>query len=81
MKKIAVQKNLTPVKNYLENQGYHVQEFDGNASQVVNDNVDAIVITGQDQNIMGDETTSTKVPIIEARGMKPQEIEEILKNR
>lgn len=81
MKKIAVQKNLTPVKNYLENQGYQVQEFEGNASQVAKDNMDAIVITGQDQNILGNETISTKVPIIEARGMKPQEIEQILKNR
>ena len=38
-------------------------------------NVDAIVVTGMDQNVMGIQTTSTKVPIIDASGMVPEEVE------
>lgn len=81
MKNIAIQRDLAPIKDYLTNKGYNVQEFEGNASQVMNNNVDAIVVTGQDQNVMGMETTSTKVPIIDARGMKPQQVEQMLNNR
>lgn len=81
MKNIAVQRDLAPIKDYLTDKGYNVQEFEENASQVMNHNVDAIVVTGQDQNMMGIETTSTKVPIIDARGMNPQQVERMLNNR
>ncbi len=46
----------------------------------MNNNVDAIIITGQDQNIMGIETTSTRVPIIDAKDMNPQQVEQMLNN-
>ncbi|NLK98280.1 YkuS family protein [Defluviitalea saccharophila] len=77
MKNIGVQKGLSPIKDYLSSKGYNVQEFDTSAENAVQNlgNVDAIVVTGMDQNVMGIQTTSTKVPIIDASGMVPEEVE------
>lgn len=77
MKSIGIQKGLSPIKDYLSSKGYNVQEFDNNAENAVKTlgNVDAIVVTGMEQNVMGMETTSTKVPIIDAKGMVPEEVE------
>jgi hypothetical protein len=54
MKNIAVQKNLTPIKDYLSNKGYSVQEFEGSLENACKQfgNVDAIVVTGQEQNVL-----------------------------
>lgn len=35
---------------------------------------DAIVLTGMDDNLMGDQTTSTKAPVISASGLTPDEV-------
>lgn len=77
MKTIGIQKGLSPIKDYLSSKGYNVQEFDTSLENAVNNlnNVDAIVITGMTENVTGDETTSTKAPIIDARGMIPEEVE------
>lgn len=77
MKNIGIQKGLSPIKDYLSNKGYNVQEFDNSTENAVKNlgNVDAIVVTGMDQNVMGIETTYTKVPIIDANGMVPEEVE------
>lgn len=77
MKHIAIQKDLTPVKEYLEEKGYDVREFEGNAENALNEygEVDAIVVTGLDNNVMGMEDTSCRTSIICADGKEPQEIE------
>lgn len=77
MQKIAVQKGLTPVRDYLADQGYEVETIDFDAfTQAQNENYDAIVLTGMNKNFLGMEDTATGAPVIDATGMTPEEIHE-----
>ncbi|WP_291633325.1 YkuS family protein [Clostridium sp.] len=76
MKKIAVQKGLKEVKDYLCEEGYTVKEFDNrkkNAGNFLN-RYDAVIVTGENQNIMGVEDTISKTSIINATGMTSEEV-------
>ncbi|MBU3159559.1 YkuS family protein [Clostridium frigoris] len=78
MKKIAVQEGLNPIKEYLSNEGYAVKEFDNskkNAGHFL-DRYDAVVVTGENQDIMGEAKTITTTPIINATGMTGEEVRE-----
>jgi galactitol-specific phosphotransferase system IIB component len=76
LKKVAVQKGLASVKNYLDTQGYHVEEFDTTQTKEKNfmQKFDAVVVTGMDNNVMGIATTSTTAPIIQANGLSPEDV-------
>ncbi|HEY8892961.1 MAG TPA: YkuS family protein [Clostridium sp.] len=76
MKKIAVQKGLNPVIDYLSNEGYTVKEFDNrkkNAGNFLN-RYDAVIVTGENQDIMGVEEIISTTPIINATGMTLEEV-------
>ncbi|MFT5875321.1 MAG: galactitol-specific phosphotransferase system IIB component [Clostridium sp.] len=76
MKKIAVQKGLKEVADYLSEEGYTVKEFENrkkNAGNFLN-RYDAVIVTGENQNIMGVEDTISKTSIIDATGMTGEEI-------
>ena len=76
MKKIAVQKGLNPIKDYLSDEGYTVKEFDNrkkNAGHFL-DRYDAVIVTGENQNIMGVDETISSTPIIDATGMTGEEV-------
>jgi hypothetical protein len=78
MKKVAVQNGLSTISDYLCKEGYTVKEFDNrkkNAGNFLN-KYDAIVVTGENQNIMGIENTISSTPIIDATGMTAQEVME-----
>lgn len=82
MKKVAVQKGLNPVKDYLSEEGYTVKEFDNrkkNAGNFLN-KYDAVVVTGENQNIMGTQGTISKAPIINATGMTVEEVKKRVEN-
>lgn len=82
MKKIAVQKGLNPIKDYLSEEGYTVKEFDNrkkNAGNFLN-RYDAVVVTGENQNIMGTQDTISKAPIINATGMTVEEVKKRIEN-
>jgi galactitol-specific phosphotransferase system IIB component len=76
MKKVAIEKGLSNVKNYLSNEGYNVKEFDNRKKGAKNflNKFDAVVTTGEDKNIMGFEDTITNTTIINANGMTPENI-------
>lgn len=76
MKKVAVQKGLSPVKSYLENSGYSVKEFDNRKKTADNylNKFDAVVVTGESENIMGIEDATTNASIINADGMTPEDV-------
>lgn len=70
MPKVAVEHSLKDVSKMLRDNGYDVVDL-GNWQQMV----DAVVITGVDENIMGMQTKSqTGAPVINARGMTTMEI-------
>ncbi|RWR08458.1 YkuS family protein [Siminovitchia fortis] len=69
--RIGVEENLSNVSQALMEKGYQVIPL-SNASDL--NNVDCCVVTGMDSNIMGIETTSTQVPVIEASGLSAEEV-------
>ena len=83
MKKVAVQKGLSEVKDYLKDEGYTVKEFDNskkNAGHFL-DRYDAVIVTGENQNIMGVQETISSTPIIDATGMTGEEIKKQIESR
>ncbi|RST73119.1 hypothetical protein D4T97_014685 [Siminovitchia acidinfaciens] len=69
--RIGVEESLSNVSQALEEKGYQVVTL-SNASDV--NNVDCCVVTGMDSNIMGMQTTTTQVPVIDANGLSADEI-------
>ncbi|GAA4710034.1 YkuS family protein [Brevibacillus fulvus] len=70
MPRVAIEGSLSQVRKMLRDNGYDVVEL-GNWQQMV----DAVVITGQDQNVLSDQSkTKTGAPVINADGMTAQEI-------
>jgi len=79
-KRIAVESQLSNIKEYLKQKGYEVVELKETLSEKNNLNAyDAIVITGQSRNMLGIDDISTKVPVIDATGMTPFDVEESIK--
>lgn len=70
MPKVAVEKTLSHVSTMLRRNGFDVVEL-GNWQQMV----DAVVITGMDENLIGDQSKSIAgAPVINAEGMTLDEI-------
>ncbi|UFJ42949.1 YkuS family protein [Brevibacillus humidisoli] len=70
MPRVAVEHSLSDISSMLRQNGYDVVEL-GNWQQMV----DAVVITGQDVNVLGDQSKSiTGAPVINASGMSAQEV-------
>jgi galactitol-specific phosphotransferase system IIB component len=79
-KRVAVESQLSNIKEYLKQKGYEVVELKETLSEKNNLNAyDAIVITGQSRNMLGIDDISTKVPVIDATGMSPFDVEESIK--
>ncbi|MDF2881595.1 MAG: hypothetical protein K0R54_2152 [Clostridiaceae bacterium] len=76
MKKIGVEKGISMIADYLSSQGYSVETlgetFENNASKY--GNLDAIVTADYNTDMMGFSDTSTKIPVINASGLTPEEV-------
>lgn len=79
---VAVEENLTPVREYLSDKGFMVESigYDQDSSSVLN-RFDAFVITGQNNNFMGINDIDTKAIIINASGLTPEQVYNELKSR
>lgn len=73
-KVVAVEANLTPVKEFLTSKGYQV--VDVKAAQ--QNQVAAVVLSGGNQNLMGMQDVMVNAPVIDARGKTPEEVWSIL---
>jgi len=69
-KQIAVEQGLDNVSQALRSAGYQVVKLEQGQLQ----NVQCVVVSGGDDNMMGIQTTMTKAPVINAQGLSPQEI-------
>lgn len=80
MKKVGIEKGLKDIASFLTNQGYSVQElsesFENNTSKY--DGLDAIITADYNTDMMGYSDTQTKVPVINASGLTPQEIKNMI---
>lgn len=80
MKKVGVEKGLSMIADYLSNQGYSVQILDENLqNNVANaDNLDVIVAADYNTDMMGFSDTATKVPVVNASGLTPEEVKNMI---
>jgi galactitol-specific phosphotransferase system IIB component len=80
MKNIGIQKELSTVRDYLKNNGYNVYEVDTTniTSDTTLKSFDAVVVSGANDNLMGIDDTSTKMPVINADGLTPTDIKDQL---
>ncbi len=81
-RKIAIEPNLSPIRDYLTDRGFQVEDIRyGAESRRFNpDEYAAIIITGQDRNFMGMNDIKTKAPVIDASGLTPQDVFSKLEN-
>lgn len=80
--KIAVEPNLTPVKDYLTQKGYTVESvsFDQQPANKLQ-GYDALVVTGLNSDFLGMNDTETKTFVLNADGMTPEQVEQKLQSR
>ncbi len=78
--KIAIEPNLTPIKDYLTKKGYTVENMDYGQGATKN-NYDAIIVAGVETNIMGIQDTSSKAIVINADGMTEEQVYQELQSR
>lgn len=83
MKKIGVEKGLSNVAGYLIKEGYSVEAL----SESIDDNIsklrglDAIVTSGHNTDMLGISNTETKAPVINAKGLTPEEVKNKIEQR
>ncbi|QGU94877.1 hypothetical protein GOM49_06975 [Clostridium bovifaecis] len=80
MKKIAIERELSNIGDFLKNAGYSVQELSTNMKYNTSelDKFDAVVLSGLSEDVMGFQDTLTSTSIINAEGMTREQIREEL---
>lgn len=73
--RVAVEPDLSPVKDFLKGKGYQVESINFNEQSSNNTNkFDVFVVTGLNTNFMGMNDTNTKAVVIQAAGMTPEQV-------
>lgn len=75
--KIAVEGSLKNITQELQEDGYEVVRL----NETNMGNVDAVVITGEDNNTMNMSDIKTKAPVINARGLTADQVSLEVKKR
>ena len=76
-KRIAVEGRLTPLREFLQQNGYEVVELNGEPVP----QCDCCVVSGGDENVMGMQAVETEVPVINAHGLTPEEVQQQIEAR
>lgn len=76
MKKVAIEKELSSIGNYLEKSGYDVQQLNSNMKYNPDelDKFDAVVLSGMREDVTGMQDTLSSVTVINAEGMTREQI-------
>ncbi len=74
---VAVDQDLTNVKQHLENAGYDVVAM-SRRDKTIDPSAEAIVLSGLSENPMGREEVLTSVPVVDADGLSPSQVLERL---
>lgn len=83
MKKIGVEKGLSNIADYLSHEGYKVEVLDESIDKNIHKlkELDAIVTAGYNTNMLGISDTSTKAPVVNAKGLTPEEVKAQIEQR
>lgn len=74
--RVAIEQSLRQIKDYLANYGYECVDLTQQAGQV-----DAVIISGQDKDMLGMQDITTTAPVINAQGLTPEEVYDALSNQ
>ena len=81
-KRVAIENTLGNVKQLLDEKGYEIVQLDPHTQTGIElKNCDAVVISGMDDNLLGMTSVKTGSPVIDAKGMSPQEVFEQLQSK
>ncbi|NJD04429.1 MAG: YkuS family protein [Ruminiclostridium sp.] len=73
--RIAVENSLTPIRDFLSEKGYNVDNIDFSKEYSKGmDKYDAVVVTGLSENFLGVEDTNTKAVVIDAKGLTTEQV-------
>jgi hypothetical protein len=75
MAKIALENSLGHMRDFLQNSGHEVTDMNNLRD------CDCCVISGIDENMMGQHDTETQASVINANGMSDQEVLQAVNNR
>lgn len=80
MKTVGVQKELSTIRNYLQDNGYKIYEVDTTniTSSTTLKSFDALIVSGANDNIMGFDDTLSKIPVVNAGGLSPVDVKDQL---
>ena len=74
-KRIAIENTLGNLREFLTDKGYEIVQLDPHTQTGIElRNCDAIVISGTDDNLMGMTTIKTDSPVIDGKGMTPEQV-------
>jgi hypothetical protein len=82
MDRIAIEPNLSPIRDYLAGKGYKVESinFSDQPPKKLS-GYDAFVVTGLNSNFLGIHNTGTNAVVINADGLTPEEVARELDRR
>lgn len=66
---VAIEDGIQGLRTHLEDEGFQVVDLADHPN-----NADAIILSGLDENMLGDHTRVSDAFIINARGRQPEEI-------
>jgi len=69
--RIVVEPGLEPVRRLLREQGYSVEGLEEQRDLT---GVAAVIITGMDVDVLGEQDIRTRAPVINAGGQTPQQV-------
>ncbi len=78
--RIAVEQGLKAVSQRLSRSGFEITAIPAIGANIPGD-VDAVVITGGDENMMGQHDMRVNVPVIDATGMDPDQVVAAVRQR
>lgn len=74
-KRIAIESTLGNFRDYLTEKGYEIVQLDPHTQTGIElKNCDAIIVSGQDEDLIGMNTAKTEAPVIDTRGMTPEQV-------
>lgn len=71
-KRVAVSYELGQIRSLLRERGYEVVDLEIGAEAL--GKVDAVVVSGLSENLLGMEDRLTEAPVIDARGRQAEEV-------
>jgi len=82
MRKVAVERDLKPVSDFLTGKGYEVDSVSlNNVFTREMEKYDAVVVRGMNKDFLGVQDTNTSAVVINAKGMTAEQVYQAIESR